>query len=244
MPSSLLRTYFTRSMKPVPAHTSLKSIRALCLRRFICDRCSPSCWPDQVRFGPKATYIQHCRKMSRLAERETLGGHADSRRRQSPDPAGDGPRFLSSRVSAGGKLLHCFRRQRLAANSPLAAGYLRNLYPGHTTHVLAFDRDHGVGQLLDDLAFLLRAKHLLYEMDLYERHRHSPMLASPSEDERQHACRSGAKLSECSDFIVRCTLDILHFLLPRAVASQSLSGRFPIAKMLRSPGPKRVLADQ
>jgi hypothetical protein len=36
------------------------------------DRCSRSCLPVYVRFGPKATYIRRCREMTRCAIRVIL----------------------------------------------------------------------------------------------------------------------------------------------------------------------------
>jgi hypothetical protein len=51
-------------------------------------------------------------------------------------------------VSAGGEFLNCFGGQRLATDAPLATGYFGDLHPGHPPHVLAFDRDHGIGQFL------------------------------------------------------------------------------------------------
>jgi hypothetical protein len=39
-----------------------------CLLRVIRDRCSGSCLPVDVRFGPRATYIRRCREMTRRAK--------------------------------------------------------------------------------------------------------------------------------------------------------------------------------
>jgi hypothetical protein len=67
-------------------------------------------------------------------------------RRQQGSPPGDaGPSHDTSRgLSTGSKLLDGFGSQRLAADAPFAAGYFRDLHRGHTAHVLALDRDHGV----------------------------------------------------------------------------------------------------
>src|SRR6516225_8919893 len=73
-------------------------------------------------------------------------------------------------VSAGGEFLNRFGGQRLAADTPLAAGYFGDLHPGHPPHVLAFDRDHGISQFLDDLPLLLRVEHFFDQMDLYQWH--------------------------------------------------------------------------
>jgi hypothetical protein len=45
--------------------------------------------------------------------------------------------------------------QRLAADAPVAAADLLDDHPGDLAQVLAFDRDHGLGQLLDHLLLLL-----------------------------------------------------------------------------------------
>src|SRR5665648_1221887 len=42
--------------------------------------------------------------------------------------------------------------------------------PGDRAHVLALDRDHGVGELPDDLLLLLRGEDALDELDVDERH--------------------------------------------------------------------------
>ena len=69
------------------------------------------------------------------------------------------PDGSSRGASAGGKFLNRFGGQRLAADAPLAAGYFGDLHPGHPPHVLAFDRDHGIGQFLNDLSLLLGVEH-------------------------------------------------------------------------------------
>jgi hypothetical protein len=46
-----------------------------CLRWVIRDRCSRSCLPVHVRFGPKATYIRRCREMTRWARRRHRQPH-------------------------------------------------------------------------------------------------------------------------------------------------------------------------
>jgi hypothetical protein len=78
-------------------------------------------------------------------------------------------------VSAGSEFLNRFGGQRLAADAPLAAGYFGDLDPGHAPHVLAFDRDHGIGQFLDDLPLLLRVEHFFDQMDLYQWHCRTPL---------------------------------------------------------------------
>src|SRR6516225_6346548 len=40
--------------------------RRQCRRWVTRDRCSRSCQPVHVRFGPKATYIRRCREMTRM----------------------------------------------------------------------------------------------------------------------------------------------------------------------------------
>lgn len=78
-------------------------------------------------------------------------------------------------MSAGGEFLNRFGGQRLAADAPLAATYFGDLHPGHPSHVLAFDRDHGIGQFLDDLPLLLRVEHFFDQMDLYQWHCRAPL---------------------------------------------------------------------
>jgi hypothetical protein len=90
----------------------------------------------------------------------------------SSDARADGS---SGGVSAGGEFLNCFGGQRLAADAPLATGYFGDLHPGHPPHVLAFDRDHGIGQFLNDLPLLLRVEHFFDQMDLYQWHCRAPL---------------------------------------------------------------------
>src|SRR5882757_2340322 len=80
----------------------------------------------------------------------------------------------SSRLSPGSKILDGFGSQRLAADAPFAARDFRNLDPGHSPHVFAFDRHHRVGQFLNDLALLLGIEHVLNEMNFYQWHYRSP----------------------------------------------------------------------
>src|ERR1700689_453577 len=83
------------------------------------------------------------------------------------------------RVAAGGEFLDGFGGQWRAANAPFAARYFPNLYPGHAAHVLTLDRDHGIGQFLDDLVLLLGAEHLFNQMHFDQWHCTSSILASP-----------------------------------------------------------------
>src|SRR6266478_8690278 len=66
--------------------------------------------------------------------------------------------------------VHIGGGQGVAANSPVPAFHLLDHAPGDAAHVLAFDRDHRVGQLADDLALLLLAEHVLDDANLNERH--------------------------------------------------------------------------
>src|SRR6476646_3679704 len=59
---------------------------------------------------------------------------------------------------------------RLAADPPRAAGDVLDHAPGRGTHALAFDRDHRVGEALDDLLLLLRSEDTLEDLHLDERH--------------------------------------------------------------------------
>ena len=45
-------------------------LSGLCPRWVIRDRCSRTCLPVHVRFGPKATYIRRCREMTRWAKED------------------------------------------------------------------------------------------------------------------------------------------------------------------------------
>src|SRR6266576_3277874 len=54
---------------------------------------------------------------------------------------------------------------------------LRPARARHSPHVLAFDRDHGIGQLLDDLSLLILAENVLDDSNLNERHFDSPVTA-------------------------------------------------------------------
>ena len=63
--------------------------------------------------------------------------------------------------STCGQFFHGFGRQRLAANAPLTAVYLENLQPCHAAHVFAFDRNHSIGQPLNNVPFLFGVEHAL-----------------------------------------------------------------------------------
>jgi len=68
--------------------------------------------------------------------------------------------------STCGQFFYGFGRQRLAANTPLAAVDFENLYPCYAAHVFTFDLNHRVGQLLNNLLFLLGIEHTLDQMDI------------------------------------------------------------------------------
>jgi hypothetical protein len=59
----------------------------------------------------------------------------------------------------------------LAADRPLTAFDFFDHDPGHGPEVLAFDGDHGVGQLRRDLRLLRFRKHAVDQFDCDERHR-------------------------------------------------------------------------
>src|SRR3974390_270545 len=73
--------------------------------------------------------------------------------------------------------MHVGRRECLGADYPVAAFHLLDHAPGDPAHALAFDRDHGVGQLADDLLLLLLAEHILDDAHLNERHCISPLVS-------------------------------------------------------------------
>src|SRR3954447_15298015 len=56
---------------------------------------------------------------------------------------------------AGRERVDGLRGQTLAADAPVAALDLVDDDPGHAAHVLTFDLDHGVGDLLDHRALLI-----------------------------------------------------------------------------------------
>jgi 23S rRNA U2552 (ribose-2'-O)-methylase RlmE/FtsJ len=69
------------------------------------------------------------------------------------------------------------RMQRLTTDRAIAAVDLFDDDPGHASHVLPLDRDHCVGETLDDLALFLRREHVLDERDVAERQRAPPLVA-------------------------------------------------------------------
>ena len=62
------------------------------------------------------------------------------------------------------------RGERIARYPPVAALDFFDHAPSDLTHVFALDRDHGVGQLRDDLLLLFLAKNVFDDSDLNERH--------------------------------------------------------------------------
>src|ERR687898_2337882 len=74
---------------------------------------------------------------------------------------------------SGRERLDVVGAQRLAADAPVAACDLLDDDPGHRAHILAFDRDHRVGEALDDLALLVGREDVLDELDVDEWHRSS-----------------------------------------------------------------------
>src|SRR6516225_8359900 len=85
--------------------------------------------------------------------------------------------FGTSGGLACGQRVHVARRQGIAADAPVAALDFLDRHPRHSPHVLAFDRDHGVVQLLDDLSLLILAENVLDDSNLNERHFDSPVTA-------------------------------------------------------------------
>ena len=64
--------------------------------------------------------------------------------------------------------------KRLAADGPVAAFDFIDFDPGNLAQVFAFDFDHGVGDLVDHRALLLRGEHVFDNIDSDERHWNSP----------------------------------------------------------------------
>src|SRR5947207_13187853 len=78
-------------------------------------------------------------------------------------------------VSAGGdsaarERLDVVGNEGLTADTPLATGDLLDQAPRDRSQLLALDRDHRVGEALDDLLLLKRREDALDELDLDERH--------------------------------------------------------------------------
>src|SRR5207248_8287813 len=65
------------------------------------------------------------------------------------------PRSFELGRRPGGKSLDVLGAERLAAYAPVAAFHLFDEDPGDVPHVLSLDRDHRVGEALDDLSLLL-----------------------------------------------------------------------------------------
>src|SRR5690242_358733 len=105
-------------------------------------RWSPSGKRQFVRFGSKAD-MSRCKRH--------VGGW------QRPG---------SSCASTCGQFLYGLGRQRLAANAPLAAVDLKDFHPCHAAHIFTFDRNHGIGQFLNNLLFLLCVKDAFDQMDI------------------------------------------------------------------------------
>src|SRR5262245_8909793 len=66
--------------------------------------------------------------------------------------------------------VHVGGGQGVAADSPIAAFHLLDYTPSDPAHALAFDRDHRVRELADDLALLLLAEDVPDDTNLDERH--------------------------------------------------------------------------
>ena len=75
---------------------------------------------------------------------------------------------------ARGERVHLLGREAVAGDPPIAALDLLDHAPRDLAHVLAFDRDHRVGQTLDDLLLLVAAEHTFDELDVDERHCRPP----------------------------------------------------------------------
>ena len=93
----------------------------------------------------------------------------------------------SPRPSTCSQFLNGLGCQRLAANAPLAAVDLKNFHPCHAAHIFTLDRNHGIGQFLNNLLFLLSVKHAFDQMDIDCGIALSPMCGS-----RSHCAASSA----------------------------------------------------
>src|SRR5262249_54095956 len=66
--------------------------------------------------------------------------------------------------------VHVASGQSFAADAPVTAFHLFDHTPSDAAHVLAFDRDHRIGQFADDLVLLFLAEHVLDDANLNEGH--------------------------------------------------------------------------
>jgi hypothetical protein len=62
------------------------------------------------------------------------------------------------------------RGERISSDPPVSALDFFDHAPSDLTHVFALDRDHGVGQLRDDLLLLFLGENVFDDSDLNERH--------------------------------------------------------------------------
>src|SRR5215216_657437 len=81
---------------------------------------------------------------------------------------------VTSGGSAGGERVDGLGGQRLPAQAPVTALDLVDDDPGHAAHVLTFDLDHGVRELLDHVALLIVSENALDHLDVDHRHREPP----------------------------------------------------------------------
>src|SRR5262249_11220440 len=77
-----------------------------------------------------------------------------------------------------GQRLHVGGGEGLSADRPVALLELLNAHPGHPAQGLALDRDHRVGDLLDEVALLAGGEHVLDHVDRHEWHGFVSMLAA------------------------------------------------------------------
>lgn len=70
--------------------------------------------------------------------------------------------------------LHVAGLQGLAADGPVSALELLDTHPGDSAQAFPFDRDHRLGDLVDELLLLLRGEDILDQIDGDERHVVSP----------------------------------------------------------------------
>jgi hypothetical protein len=82
-------------------------------------------------------------------------------------------RTAKSRPDVTSLMTHATRYAALprasAWTSAVVSGFFDHA-PSDLTHVFALDRDHGVGQLRDDLLLLFLAENVFDDSDLNERH--------------------------------------------------------------------------
>jgi hypothetical protein len=113
-----------------------------------------------------------------LAAEIVTGSFSEPRRARDKRPDGEGPpgrQVINDtcdalRGLAARQRMDVGSGERIARYPPVAALDFFDYAPSDLTHVFALNRDHGVGQLRDDLLLLFLAENIFDDSDLNERH--------------------------------------------------------------------------